>query len=191
MRIDPTNPTPPVVKRRIGPDQIPDHVPRDRVRSAGLTYGKEFLADPHGFMAKMHETMPPIWYDVGPFGNAWAMIKHEDALFALRNSEIFTIEDATPFPRDPNDYYYFLPIEVDPPDHRWYRMILEPVFSPQGVLKLEGQIRALANELIDDVIAKGGCEFDVAFGRPLPVLVFLDLMGLPREKCDTFVSWAM
>ena len=26
---------------------------------------------------------------------------------------------------------------------------------------------------------------------PLPVLVFLDLMGLPRNMCDTFVEWAI
>jgi cytochrome P450 len=191
MRIDPANPVPPVVIRRVGPDQVPDHVPQELVRSARLTFGPEFLANPHGYMANLHNTMPPIWYDVGPMGNGWALIKHEDALFALRHADLFTVEDATPFPRDPSDYFYFLPIEVDPPDHRKYRMIVDPVFSPQGVLKLEADIRALANELIDDFIDKGGCEFPDAFGRPLPVYVFLDLMGLPRAMCGTFVEWAI
>lgn len=135
--------------------------------------------------------MPPIWYEVGPLGNAWALIKHEDALFALRHAELFSTEDATPFPRDPDDYFYFIPIEIDPPDHRKYRNIVDPLVSPQGVLKLEDRIRALANELIDGFIDQGECAFDDAFGRPLPVLVFLDLMGLPRDMCPTFVEWAM
>ena len=65
------------------------------------------------------------------------------------------------------------------------------MISPQGVLKLEDRIRALANELIDGFIEQGECEFDEVLGRPLPVLVFLDLMGLPRSMCDTFVGWAM
>jgi cytochrome P450 len=192
MRIDPANPVAPTnIVRRFGMDQVPDHVPPELVRQAGLIYSPEFLADPYKFFAGMHEKFPPIFYDVGPFGNAWVMTKHEDALFALRHAEYFSNEDATPFPRDPEDYFYFIPIEIDPPDHRKYRNIVDPIVSPQGVLKLETRIRALANELIDDIIDKGECEFDEVFGRPLPVLVFLDLMGLPRDMSDTFVSWAM
>ncbi len=192
MRIDPANPVAPTnIVRRFGMDQVPDHVPPELVRQAGLIYSPEFLSDPYKFFAGMHEKFPPIFYDVGPFGNAWVMTKHEDALFALRHAEYFSNEDATPFPRDPEDYFYFIPIEIDPPDHRKYRNIVDPIISPQGVLKLETRIRALANELIDDIIGKGECEFDEVFGRPLPVLVFLDLMGLPRDMSDTFVSWAM
>ncbi len=192
MRIDPANPVPPTnVVRRFGMDQVPDHVPPELIRSAGLIYGPEFLADPYKFFSTMHENYPPLYYDVGQFGNAWQVTKHEDALFVLRHAEIFSNEDATPFPRDPNDYFYFIPIEIDPPDHRKYRNIVDPIVSPQGVLKLEERIRALANELIDDIVDKGECDFDEDFGRPLPVLVFLDLMGLPRDMCATFVSWAM
>lgn len=192
MRIDPANPVAPTnIVRRFGMDQVPEHVPPELVRQAGIIYSPEFLADPYKFFAGMHEKFPPIFYDVGPFGNAWVLTKHEDALFALRHAEYFSNEDATPFPRDPEDYFYFIPIEVDPPEHRKYRNIVDPIVSPQGVLKLEERIRSLANELIDDIIDKGECEFDEAFGRPLPVLVFLDLMGLPRDMCDTFVSWAM
>jgi cytochrome P450 len=192
MRIDPANPVPPTgIVRRFGMDQVPDHVPPELVRQAGIIYSPDFLADPYAFFAGMHEKFPPVFYDVGPFGNAWVLTKHEDALFALRHAEYFSNEDATPFPRDPNNWFYFIPIEIDPPDHRKYRNIVDPIVSPQGVLKLEDRIRALANELIDGFIEQGACDFDEAFGRPLPVLVFLDLMGLPRAMCDTFVSWAM
>lgn len=192
MRIDPANPVPPAnVIRRVGKDQVPDHVPPELIHSSGLIFGPQFLAAPHKFMAEMHENYPPLYYDVGPFGNAWQVLKHEDALFVLRHAELFSNQDATPFPRDPSDYFYFIPIEIDPPDHRKYRNIVDPVVSPQGVLKLEAKIRALANELIDGFIDNGECAFDEVYGRPLPVLVFLDLMGLPRDMCDTFVSWAM
>ncbi len=192
MRIDPANPVPPIgTVRRFGMDQVPEHVPPELIRSAGIIYSPEFLGDPYAFFAGMHEKFPPVFYDVGPFGNAWVLTKHEDALFALRHAEYFSNEDATPFPRDPENWFYFIPIEIDPPDHRKYRNIVDGIVSPQGVLKLEDRIRALANELIDGFIADGECDFDEAFGRPLPVLVFLDLMGLPRDMCDTFVSWAM
>jgi cytochrome P450 len=191
MPIDAANPVPPVFPRFAGPDQIPPHVPKELVRSVGLTTGPEFLASPHDFMAKLHETQPPIFYDVNPYGNAWLFLKHEDALFALRHWEYFSNEGATPFPRDPNDYFYFIPIEIDPPHHRKYRNIVDPLFSPKGVLKLESLIRQRASDLIDEFIDKGECEFTTAFGRPLPVSVFLDIMGLPQDMRDTFVSWAV
>ena len=191
MAIDAAHPVPPQFPRIAGRDNIPAHVPEDLVRSAGITTGPEFLAAPHDYMARLHQTMPPIFYDVSDYGNAWQLLKHEDAFFMLRHPEIFTNEGATPFPRDPDDYFYFIPIEIDPPHHRKYRAILDPVFSPKGVLELEGKIRTLSNDLIDQVIDQGGCEFTTDFGRPLPVSVFLDLMGLPQEKRDTFVKWAM
>lgn len=166
-------------------------MPKGLIRSIGLTTGAEFLANPHDFMAKLHEKQPPIFYDVSEFANAWQLIKHEDALFALRHPAYFSNEGATPFPRDPNDYFYFIPIEIDPPAHRKYRNIVDPLFSPQGVLKLEGLIRQRARDLLDQFADKGECEFTTAFGRPLPVSVFLDIMGLPQEMRDTFVEWAV
>jgi cytochrome P450 len=177
--------------RIAGRDNIPAHVPRELVRSIGLTFGPEFLAAPHEYMARLHETMPPIYYDANDYGNAWHLLKYEHAMFMLRHPEYFSNEGATPFPRDPEDYFYFIPIEIDPPHHRKYRAILEPVFSPKGVLALEGKIRDMANDLIDQIIDKGECEYTTDFGRPLPVSVFLDLMGLPQEKRDTFVKWAV
>jgi cytochrome P450 len=191
MAIDAANPVPPVFPRAVGPDQVPPHIPKELIRSAGITTGADFLASPHDFMARLHENYPPIFYDVNPMANAWQFIKHEDALFALRHWEYFSNEGATPFPRNPDDYFYFIPIEIDPPQHRMYRNIVDPLLSPKGVLQLEEQIRRRANDLLDEFADKGECEYTTAFGRPLPVSVFLDIMGLPQSMRDTFVEWAI
>lgn len=195
MPINAANPVPPAFPRHVGMDQVPDHVPPELVRQSGLTIGPDFLASPHDFMAAMHDKQPPIYYDVSPMGNMWHLIKHEDAIFGLRHPEIFSNEGATPFPRDPEDYFYFIPIEIDPPHHRKYRNIVDPVFSPQGVLKLETQIRKRANDLLDTIEARVAagetCEFTEEYGRPLPVSVFLDIMGLPQSMRDEFVDWAV
>jgi len=187
---DPTNPKPPHLPRFAGPDQIPSHVSPELVRSAGLIVSPEFLAGPHDYMAAMHQKFPPVFYNVSPQMNAWMLTKHEDCLFVLRHADIFMNRDATPFPRDPDDYFFFIPQEIDPPQHRKYRNIVDPLFCPAGVKQLEGLIRQRANTLIDGFIDKGECQFTTAFGRPLPVSVFLDIMGLPQDMRDTFVSWA-
>jgi cytochrome P450 len=171
--------------------QIPDHVPPELVMNVGITESPEFLADPYAFMQRLQETHPPIFYSVGSHGGAWHFLKHADAFRMLRDAEYFSNEGGTPFPRDPADPFKFIPIEIDPPDHRKYRAILDPIFSPQGIQKLEGTIRQLASDLIDEVADKGGCEFTTAYGRPLPVSIFLDLMGLPQAMRDTFVEWAV
>ncbi|MFD2429694.1 hypothetical protein ACFSUK_19230 [Sphingobium scionense] len=151
---------------------IPDHVPPELVREIGLTTGPEFLAAPHAFMAKLHETHPPIFYSVNPLiGNSWCTIKHEDAFFALRHPEYFTTAGATPFPRDPNNYFHFIPLEIDPPHHRKYRAILDSTFSPQSVLRLEAYMRSLTNDLIDGFIDAGEVEFTTA----LPTAAGIDL----------------
>lgn len=188
---DPTNPRPPMIPRFAGPDQIPDHVPPELVvRDCGLMTSPEFLAAPHDFMASLHQKYPPIFYNVTPNGNMWFLTKHADALFVLRHAEYFANRDATPFPRDPDDYFFFIPQEIDPPNHRKYRNIVDPLFCPAGIARLEGLIRQRAIDLISSFEGDGACEFTTAFGRPLPVSVFLDIMGLPQDMRDTFVSWA-
>lgn len=174
------------------PFKIPAHVPPELVIPAQITEGDQFLAGPHAYMAKLHDWCPPIFYRLLPhYGGTWTMIKHDDALFVLRRADIFSTRGATPFPRDPANPFKFIPLEVDPPEHRKYRNILDPIFSPQGVAKLEDRIRQRANDLIDKFIDKRECEFTTAFGRPLPVSIFLELMGLPQEMTDTFVKWAV
>jgi cytochrome P450 len=171
---------------------VPTHVPAELVRQIGLTEGPEFLAAPHKFMASLHDTHPPIFFSTSEHAsNAWMLTKYEDVYFVLRHPEIFTTAGATPFPRDPNDYFYMIPLEIDPPHHRKYRSMIDPMVSPKAVAALEDSIRKLSNQLIDRFIDQGECEFTTDFGRPLPVSVFLNLMGLPQDMRDTFVGWAM
>jgi cytochrome P450 len=171
--------------------QIPDHVPATLVRPIGLTEGPEFLAAPHAFMASLHDTHPPVFYSPGQMASAWMLTHYDDVTFVLTHPKIFTTKGSTPFPRDPNDYFYMIPLEIDPPEHRKYRGLIDPMLTRQAVSALESSIRQLANRLIDQFVDKGGCEFTTDFGRPLPVSVFLDLMGLPQNMRDTFVGWAM
>jgi cytochrome P450 len=171
---------------------IPAHVPPELVRPIGLTEGPEFLAAPHAFMADLHRTQPRIFFSPSrQLKGAWMLTHYEDAYFVLRHPELFTTSGATPFPRDPDNYFYFIPLEIDPPDHRKYRAIVDPMFSPKAIAALEDSIRLQANKLIDQFVDRGECEFTKDFGRPLPVFVFLDLMGLPQEMLDTFVGWAV
>lgn len=172
--------------------QIPSHVPPELVYYAGITESAEFLAAPHKFMAELHGKAPPVFFSPSEHSHAsWQLLKYDDAFFMLRHPEYFTTFGAGPFPRDPDDYWRIIPLEIEPPEHRKYRAIVDPLVSPKTIGTLEVSIRRLANELIDRFVDTGKCEFAKDFGRPLPVGVFLDIMGLPRSMMDEFVRWAM
>jgi cytochrome P450 len=44
-------------------------------------------------------------------------------------------------------------------------------------------------QLIDRIADRGECDITRAFGTPLPVVIFMRLMGLPLDRLETFLSW--
>jgi cytochrome P450 len=81
-----------------------------------------------------------------------------------------------------------IPLQVDPPDHRNYRRLLDPIFAPKRMNALEPEISRLVNERIDGFIDRGGCDFSEELAVPLPSEVFLELVGLPLSQLDLFLS---
>jgi cytochrome P450 len=81
-----------------------------------------------------------------------------------------------------------IPLQVDPPEHRKYRRLLDPLFAPKQMNKIEPDIARLVNQLIDGFIERGECDFSTEFAMPLPSQVFLQLVGLPLSELDLFLS---
>ena len=83
-----------------------------------------------------------------------------------------------------------VPLQVDPPDHARFRAPLAAAFTPTQMFRREDQIRVLAIELIDAVADRGRCDFFEAVAEPLPVLIFMDIMGLDKSKLHEFRDYA-
>ncbi len=81
-----------------------------------------------------------------------------------------------------------IPLQVDPPDHRNYRRLLDPIFAPRQMNALEPDIARLVNERIDGFIDRGECDFAEELAVPLPSSVFLRLVGLPLSQLDMFLG---
>jgi cytochrome P450 len=81
-----------------------------------------------------------------------------------------------------------IPLQIDPPHHRDYRKLLDPIFAPRQVALMEDQIRDLVRGLILAVVDDGGCNFHDAVAEPLPTTVFLGLLGLPVERSGEFIA---
>ena len=79
-----------------------------------------------------------------------------------------------------------VPITLDPPEHTKYRVPLQKVFSPKTIAGLRDSIGDLARELIQAVAPKGRCEFMSEIAEPLPVQVFLKMLGLPLDRMGLY-----
>ena len=82
-----------------------------------------------------------------------------------------------------------IPLEIDGEDHKKWRKLLDPIFSPKQMAPLEAQIRQLAEDLIDTFAARGEAELSAEFCVPLPSLTFLRLVGAPVEDLDFFLDF--
>jgi cytochrome P450 len=83
------------------------------------------------------------------------------------------------------------PICLDPPMHVKYRQPLNAVFSPKAMSTLQGTIREQAIELIEAFKRRPDREFMRAVAEPLPVTVFLNMMGLPLDQKDQYRQLVM
>jgi cytochrome P450 len=80
-----------------------------------------------------------------------------------------------------------IPLQIDPPAHRTYRKILDPLFAPQRMRALEAPVVGLVNDLIDTFVDDDEIDFATQFSVPFPSQVFLTLFGLPLTDLPTFL----
>ena len=81
-----------------------------------------------------------------------------------------------------------IPLMLDGDEHTKYRKLLDPLFAPKQVARLEPVIRNLAETLIDAFAADGAVDFFTAFCEPLPSQIFLSQLGLPLDDVP-FLLW--
>jgi cytochrome P450 len=167
---------------------VPDHVPGDLVYPFSQVTAEGFVTDPYGAYGRVQHEAPRIFFSPTAFpGGAWCITRYEDVRTVLQDSSRFTTTMG--YAPDVDWPRRIIPLELDPPDHHKYRVLLSPLFAPAAVDELETTIRRTANELIDEVIDSGQCDFVPSFARMLPGTVFLKLLGLPVEERDRFFEW--
>lgn len=170
---------------------VPKHVPENLVQLFDFRTG--LGSCPHATVAKLHEG-PSIFYS--PVSHqqrgekrigTWVVTTAEDTRTVLQNPELFS--SAAPRSAANSDDWALIPLEIDPPMHMKYRMILNPLFSPKVMRELEPEITKTADRLIDNILKKKECDIVNDFAVPYPIEIFLDLMALPKSEMPRFRDW--
>lgn len=113
-------------------------------------------------------------------GGHWVPLGGEDVATVLSDHTRFSARDIY-IPANTGRTAQLLPNESDPPEQRWFRKVILPPLLPRNLQPLEDKARALTRSLIGGIVDRGECEFVADFASVLPIVVFLDLMDLPRE----------
>jgi cytochrome P450 len=86
--------------------------------------------------------------------------------------------------------YHFIPLSLDPPEHKPYRKVLNDNLYAASIDPLEPRIRALTASLIEGFASNGRCEFVSEFAEELPLRVFMELVDLPIEHLPALKQMA-
>ncbi len=140
----------------------------------------EMAAHPQPMFKMLRDEMPVMPVDTGV-----VVSRKVDVDAVLRDPATFSSNvDAV----DLSNVRPLIPLQIDPPDHKKFRKLLDPIFAPREVAKLEESLTAAVDELIDGFIDRGEVDFSKEFSKLFPTRVFLGLLGLPVDELPTFLT---
>jgi cytochrome P450 len=124
----------------------------------------------------------PIWRDSA--SARWVLSRHEDVMSVLKDHQRFSSAamggGGIPLP----------PLVDDPPRHTQLRSIVNKAFTTAILKSMEGDIAAIANDLVGAL--PNGADVDIvrALTTPLPVTVIARMMGIPEARKEDFKRWS-
>jgi cytochrome P450 len=152
------------------------------------------LADPYPLYARLREEDPVHW---DPFLHCWVVTRYADVHTVLHSFSA----DRTPSPEQLRalGLAHIEPIAavmvkqmlfLDAPDHTRLRKLCSTAFTPRRVELLEEKVSAIADALIDRVVARGSMDVVGEFAAPFPAIVTAHLLGVPEEDHVQLKAWS-
>ncbi|MGA8705574.1 MAG: cytochrome P450 [Steroidobacteraceae bacterium] len=164
---------------------IPAHVPPELVRDVDLYNLPGANEDVHLAWKRVQDENPDIFY-TPRYGGYWVVTRAALLERIWPDHERFSSRHIA-IPRGEEEQQQ-LPIEADPPSHRYYRAPLNMALSPKAVRLLAERARGIAAQLIEGIKPRGECEFVHEFASHLPMEVFLSIVDLPSKDREWLIA---
>jgi cytochrome P450 len=166
----------------------PDHVPADRIVDFDFFHIPEGVTDPAEIWHDLvRRGVPKIFYTPRNGGH-WVFLNYADIVEGYRDYSIFSTYQTPIPPIEP--FPVVQPQGVDPPEHKVFRSLLAPMFTPVAVRGMTAELQQRATALIEGFADKGECDFISAYAERFPTAMFLYLFGLPESRLDEFIALA-
>jgi cytochrome P450 len=149
-------------------------------------HSSEFAADPWPQLADLRAHCPVAHSDA--YGGFWVLTRYEDIKRVALDDETFSSSQGIVIPAKQNTGQRSIPIETDPPIFQEYRRVMQPLFAPVAVDRLEPAIEAFVHRCIDEFIEQGECDLVHDLADPLPAMTTLHKLGLPLDDWARFAE---
>lgn len=145
---------------------------------------------PHDTFAAMRATPGLVWHPYETSG-FWAATRHADVKAVSMAPKVFSSgvghTNLWDLEADALEARRSI-IDTDPPDHTRLRRLVSKAFAPNSIRVWEQTTRAIAAELLDGFVERGGGDFVELVAAPLPIRVILTILGVPVEDADHLVE---
>ncbi len=159
-------------------------------------------ADPFPSFSRLRREDPVHW---SPAMKAWIVTRYEEVKRVALDNASISADRLTPFfaadpARRPAAYPSLMRylnqwmVFKDPPDHTRLRRLFNKVFTPGAVEALRPNVESIVGLLLDGMAAKAKAgervDWIADFAYPLPALVIMDLLGVPRADLARVKEWS-
>ena len=147
------------------------------------------VADPFPLYRRMRDEDPAHW---SPALKAWVLTRYEDVKRVCLDSRMSSDRLRPFFATLPSAeaqrisevirYLTLWMVFRDPPEHTRLRRLAGKVFNVRSVHALRPSIEALTRWLLDALGDREELDFIADFAGPLPAMVIMDMLGVPRGE---------
>jgi cytochrome P450 len=151
----------------------------------------QVLADPFPLYRRMQDEDPCHW---SPRLKAWVLTRYEDVRGVCLDKDMSSDRLRPYFATLPPEearriaeimkYLSLWMVFRDPPEHTRLRRLTGKVFHVKSMHAMRPRIEALMRWLVDKIGDRATFDFVGDFAGPLPALVIMDMLGVPRAELE-------
>jgi cytochrome P450 len=147
-------------------------------------------ADPVASYRALREESPIAYSEA--HGGYWILSGYKPLFEAARDDEVFSSARSSHggeglsvvIPKTPHPFH--IPIEIDPPEFRKWRKIVNLITAPAAIDRMEPIVKHYVTWFIDQIIEDGEC--DMADVIAVPSIVTVDWLGLDVADWKRYAS---
>jgi cholest-4-en-3-one 26-monooxygenase len=148
---------------------------------------------PHEVFAELRHN-PPYWQDEPGGPGYWNFTRHADVVLVNKDNATFSSNRGTALitemPQEDLERQRMMMLNMDPPMHTRYRLLVNKGFTPRMVGALEENARRMTSAILDRAIEARQFDFVTDVAAELPLQVIADLMGVPQADRHLVFDWS-
>lgn len=133
-----------------------------------------------------------------PVDGVWIVTRNEDISYVSKNPELFCSGGGVMIEAVPEELLEaaFSFLAMDAPKHVALRKLINSVFTPRQVAKIQDQVDNQAVRIVDELLKTSDGDFVDQVSKRLPLWTIYEMIGLSADKrdeaahhADGIVSW--